>query len=166
MEKVIIGIIRKAHGLKGHLKAGSMSGETGHFLSLKKISIKLGLQEREYEVEEVKPFGTSDVLLKLKGIDNPETAKLLSTGKILVPREQAAPLKKGEVYQSDLLGCQVVKDSLVLGRVTDVFEGAQSDLLEVKTETGSYLVPFMKNYIGKVDVKEKNIELLADWLLQ
>jgi len=166
MDKIITGIIRKTHGIRGFLKVSSTSGETEHLFRLKKVTVRLDDREKEYAVEEVKPLGAGEVLMKFKGLDTPEEARLLSTGQILAGRDQAAPLRKGEVYQADLLDCRVFSGGREVGRVTDIFQGAQSDLLEVKTGTGTFLVPYMENYIGTVDVQAKTIELLAEWLLQ
>ncbi len=165
MDKVIIGVIRKSHGLRGHFKVASFSGEYNHFLNLEKVSIRLGTQEKEYLVEEVKPFNR-EILMKLKGIDTPESARLLSKGTIVVPGEMAAPLKAGEFYRTDLIGCHFYHDSKDMGEVVSIFDGAQSDLLEVKFGEGTFLVPFMKNYVGEVDTGNRKIELLAPWLME
>ncbi|MBI9102239.1 MAG: 16S rRNA processing protein RimM [Spirochaetales bacterium] len=165
MEKVVIGRVRKTHGVKGHFKVISFSGEYKHFLGLKSITIRLKGRDKDYQVEEVKPF-SSEVLMKLVGIDSPEVARSLATGEILVTQDLAAPLKKGEVYQTDLIGCRLYHEGKEMGIVSSVFDGAQSDLLEVKSGEDTFMIPYMKNYIGEVDTKAGKIELLASWLME
>ena len=165
MDRLVIGIVRTSHGVRGNIKVTSLSGEIEHFLSLKEITLRKGEKETLYHVAEVKPLG-SLLLMKLRGIETPEVAKTLAGAEILVPREQAAPLEEGEFYQADLLGCQILHEGEVLGVVKSIFQGGQSDLLEVKTDTGVYLIPFQEPYIGEVSLENKSIELKAPWLLQ
>ena len=164
-DRVVIGVVRKTHGVRGHFKVTSLSGEYKHFLDLETLGLRINSIEKDYQVEEVKPFGR-EILMKLKGIDSPEDARKLATGEIIVPKRKAAPLGKGEFYQSDLIGCRLFHEEKDAGQVLSVFDGAQSDLLEVRNNRGTFLVPFMKEYIGAVDLKGKSIELLAPWLME
>ena len=143
----------------------SSSGEYKHFLDLERITVRLKGREIDYPVEEVKSFNR-EILMKLKGIDSPEAARTLATGEILVPPEMAAPLRKGEFYQSDLIGCHLFHDDMELGEVLSLFNGAQSDLMEVRRGDNIFFVPFMKNFIGDVDIEAGRIELLAPWLVE
>jgi 16S rRNA processing protein RimM len=165
MDRLVIGLVRTSHGLKGHLKVHSLSGEVDHFFGLEEVTIRKNGRERIYAVEEFKLLGEI-LLMKLRGIDNPEDAKTLAAAEILVSRDLAAPLEDGEFYQADLVGCRVVHQGKDLGVVKSIFEGGAADLLEVVTEAGIYMVPFQKHYIGTVDLKAKTLELLAPWLLQ
>jgi len=165
MEKIAIGRVRKTHGVKGHFKVISFSGEYKHLLGLQSVTIRLKGRDKDYQVEEVKPFG-NEILMKLVGIDSPETARTLATAEIYVSQNLAAPLKKGEIYQTDLVECHLYHKGKEMGVVASVFDGSQSDLLEVKSGEETFMIPFMKNYIGEVDVKAGKIELLAPWLME
>jgi len=165
MDKLVIGLVRTSHGVRGNMKVTSFSGEFKHFLSLQEVVLRLKGREKSFVIESVTPMG-DNILLKLEGIENPEDAKSFAGAEILVPREQAAPLKKGEFYQADLVGCQLVHQGKVLGDVKSMFQGGASDLLEVVTEEGTFFVPFQSHYIGDVDLDKKTIELTAPWLLQ
>lgn len=165
MDRLVIGLVRTSHGVRGNIKVTSLSGQFEHFLSLKQITLRKEGREKQYDVEEMKPMG-SLLLMKLRGVDNPEVAKTLAGAEILVSREQAAPLEEGEFYQADLVGCQIVHQGEVLGVVKSIFEGGASDLLEVETEDGTYNVPFQDHFIGDVDLEKKTIELKTPWLLQ
>ncbi len=165
MERLVIGLIRTSHGLKGHLKVRSLSGEVDHFFDLEEITIRKEGREKVYPVEEFKLLG-DNLLMKLRGIDNPEDAKILAGAEVLVSRDQAAPLEEGEFYQADLVGCRVVHQGEDLGVIKSIFEGGAADLLEVVTHGGTFMVPFQEHYIGEVDLKAKTLELLTPWLLQ
>ncbi len=165
MNKLVIGRIRTSHGVHGFLKVRSISGETGHFLSLKTVYLRKNGVEKSVGVSDVKPL-SDELLIKFDGIDSPEEGRKYNGWEILVERESANPLKKGEYYNSDLCKCEIVKEGKTLGRVKSVCEGGADPLLEVETGNGKYLVPFIDEFIGKVDLEKGTIELRDEWLLQ
>ena len=130
--------------------------------------------------------------MKFKGIDSPEDARFISGWDILVPRQQASKLGKGEVYIADLPGMKLVYEkeevgdcgfvgktddanggdanevrSEVVGEVVGTIEGAQALLLEVLALDGKkYLVPYMKGiFVSDVDLDKGTIKLLKRELL-
>lgn len=166
MERLAIGRIRAPHGLDGRLKVESYSGETAHFLTLAEAHVTKGAMERTFVVEQAEPFGRF-VLLKLKGIDSPEEARRYSNCELHASRANAASLAEGEYYYADLCECAVVRNGRDLGRIRTVCEGGASDLLEVEVPSGRrYLVPFIDEFVGEVDLERRTVELRADWLLE
>ena len=80
--------------------------------------------------------------------------------------EQAAPLKKGQYYVADLIGCDLVHDNKKVGTVVSSMDGAQAVLLEVEAlDQKLYMVPYLKEFIGQVNVQDRTIELKAPWIL-
>ena len=163
--QIAIGAVRTTHGVRGYLKVKSFSGETEHFFKLDTVVLIKGNATRTFEVEAVKPNG-DQVLLKLKGLDNPEDGKMYSGWEIWVPREKASALKENEFYQADLIGCCVFFNGSEIGKVKSLIEGGGGELLEVKMKDDSEkLIPFNEVFVGSVDIKERKIELLEGWIL-
>ncbi len=162
MCRIAIGIVRKTHGVKGSLRVRSFSGETEHFLKLKKVYIGDSGRHTTFNVEAV-GLHSSDVLLKLKGVDTPEAGTGLNGREVWVDREQASTLKQGEYYVADLCQCLVECDGQVLGRVKSIVEGGASDLLEVERSTGTtIMVPLVTQFVAQVDLPAKRICLKED----
>lgn len=164
LAEIAIGRIRKTHGVKGYLKILSYSGDFDHFFDLDQITLKSKGKTRVFEVEKAIPL-SGEVLLKLKGVDNPEEGKLLSGWDIWVPRTQAARLDDGEFYQADLTGSDLILDGKTVGKILSVMEAGADDLLEVETESGNKLIPFNSVFIGEVNTDKKTVELLEGWIL-
>jgi len=177
-ERFVSALLGSPFGLNGRVKIESLSGEENHLLELKKITLRKGQVEKEYKVEEV---FSSPLSLKLAGIDSPEAAKALKGAEILIPREQAAPLKEGELYIEDLRGLEVIaeggknsegkkedkiKGTIVVGTINDVIEGGGGFLAEILLPSGEKkLVPFRNEFFGKVDLAGGRAELLHTWIL-
>ncbi|MGP1588168.1 MAG: ribosome maturation factor RimM [Treponemataceae bacterium] len=186
-EKFVIGIIRGSHGLAGKFKVESTSGEYEHFFELDEVTLRNESFERIFKIDTVEYCGNS-LLMKLDGIDCPEQVKKLQGTHILVPREKACPLKEGEFYIEDLKQCKLVyglaEDSasaIIAGTITDVLEGGSGKLLEVELSESLHtksdstdksnskkvvLVPFNKEFIGAVHIKDKVVQLMHLWILE
>ncbi|MBN2618984.1 MAG: 16S rRNA processing protein RimM [Spirochaetales bacterium] len=167
MGQIVVGKIRTSHGVKGDLKVVSSSGEYDHFQNFKTVVLKKGNRSKTYEVESVKGSGSA-TLLKLKGIDTPEDGKLYAGYDILVDEEFKVPCYEGEYYHTDLVGCNLIFEEKSLATVISVLDGGLNDLLEVTKEIDGnvVLVPFRDEFVGKVDITKKQIELKVDWILE
>ncbi len=185
MDLLVTGVIRSAHGLDGSCKVESSSGEVEHFARLSEVFLRAGKDPgdagKRFEIETVS--GNAQCLLvKFKGVDTPEQAKKLAGLEILVPRDKACPLEAGEYYVNDLCQCVLVHKGTPVGTITNVLEGGAGDLLEVTLTEGSVpeetdakakasgnktcLVPFRKEFVGKVDLKARTVELTHRWILE
>lgn len=160
------GIVRAPHGVKGFVRVKPYSDDFKHFFSLKEVTLQREGKIRKVEIEQVQNH-SGELLVKFKGIDSPEDARFISGWDILVPRQQASKLGKGEVYIADLPGMKLVYENEEVGEVVSTIEGAQALLLEVLALDGKkYLVPYMKGiFVSDVDLENGTIKLLKKELL-
>ena len=184
MEKaqLVVGIIRGKHGFSGECKVESASGEYEHLLDLKEVTLVQGDQQREAKVESVS-LGNAVAYVKFAGIDSDDDIQKYNSWGILVPRKYCKPLNKDEWYIEDLRNCSLIyegKDApatliapgskfAVVGTITDVMEGGGGNLIEVSLAEScdrKVLVPFNKEFIGKVDIKNKTVQLMHLWILE
>lgn len=191
----IVGFVRGSHGISGEFKVESASGYFEHFEQMTEVTLRNGKtgEAKPFKVESV-DAGAHDLYMKLAGIDTPEAVKKYNRWEILVPRDNACPLEENEWYIEDLKQCALVyqetKDGFAdetvptqVGIVTDVMEGGSGYLLEVllaencdllddavKYDAGgkvrTVLVPLKDEFIGKVDVQNKKIQLMHLWILE
>jgi 16S rRNA processing protein RimM len=105
-------------------------------------------------------------LVKFKGIDTPEDAKKLTNRLLYTTEEQTKEnikLKENEYFWFDILGCDVVENDTLLGKVTDI-ERVDVDYLVVQTDKElvnkgfpkRFLIDF-KRHVKEVDVEQKKI---------
>jgi 16S rRNA processing protein RimM len=170
-ERFTAAIIGAPFGLKGFVKARSLSGENGHLLALRRAALCLDGVEAVYEVAETAQTG-AQALIRFQGIDSPEAAKRLRGAELLVSRDEAAALRSGEYYVADLRGLDVVAACVVdgfevIGTVTDVLEGGGGDLLEMRLLSGELkLVPLRDEFFGDMSPAEGRVVLLQRWILE
>ncbi len=161
-DKIAIGKILTTHGIKGFVKVRSFSGETEHFKKLKEVLIIRNDLEVYLYLDEIR-IANKNMLIKFTGFDTPEKAKSLSGYLLWTDRENACKLKEGEYYIKDLCSCDVYKNGNIIGRIKSVFEGANSDNLEIILNNNkTVIIPFIEKFIGTVNIKEKRIFIKED----
>ena len=193
-EQFVVGIVRGTHGVSGEFKVGSTSGEYDHFYHMDEVTITDGTNSRLVKIESVKE-GNNVLYMKLAGINSPEDAAKFNRWEIVVPREKAHKLQKDEWYIEDLKGSSVwykdtagdtapaLDDNSVVGTVTNVLEGGSGYLVEIKLSESCRLlgddikfnrkgkvntvyVPFKDEFIGKINIEEKTMQLMHLWILE
>jgi len=170
-----IGKIRTSFGVKGFVKVISFSGENDHFYNLEEVILQNNRIREKKKIEEVL-LRENDLIIKFEGIQTPEEAKKYINWEMWVPREKVCALGEGEYYLADLYGCTLIstpeKGSIVYGKVKSVIcDCGTADLLEVEAVEAEedknkvFLIPFINKFIGKVDIANKTIELLEEWVI-
>ena len=104
--------------------------------------------------------GKSIYIMSLKGISNRSSAEEIIGWELVIPVDSRPILSKDEYHYFDLIGLEVrrgAKNTLI-GYVTDLIKGG-NDLLEIELVEGKkVLVPFVKEIVPEIEIKEK-------WLL-
>jgi 16S rRNA processing protein RimM len=156
---IAVGRVQTSHGLKGYIKVKSLSGEIEHLLRLQSVHLGAPGALTRFQVENVRR-GVGAVLLKLVGIDSPESVAVHRGQFIWVERRFASALGEEEYYTADLEGCRLFQGRALIGTVASVSEGGGGDFLEVESPEGKRLiVPFSKHFVGRIDIAERRIEL-------
>ena len=93
-DKIKVGFIRKAHGLKGEVKILPLTDDSRRFKKIKKLFLENSNESLiEYEVESVR-IASDEVILKFKNVNDKDAADLLRGIFIYINREDAISLRK------------------------------------------------------------------------
>ena len=156
---LVVGYVSKPHGMRGELFVQLLTDHPDDLFS-PGVTMRPGDADgREpdphlsaLQVEEARPF-QKGWLVSFQGVDSRDAADILRGRYLMVERERLTALAKGEVFYHQLLGMEVVTAQGVrLGEISEVYELLPADLLEVRTEEGTVLVPFLDRIVRKVDV--------------
>lgn len=154
-----VGVITSTHGIRGEVKVFPTTDDLNRFKKLKDIILDTGKEQIHLEIEGVK-FFKQIVILKFKGIDNINDIEKYKGKDLLVTRENAVKLEKGEYFIFDLIGCNVItEEGQQLGELTEVLQTGANDVYVVKTNDGKeILLPYIKECILNVDIEQKQIK--------
>ena len=104
MEKYFrVGVIANTHGIRGEVKVYPTTDDINRFKKLKKCILDTGKEYIDLNVESVK-FFKNMVILKFKEYNNINDIECYKGKDILVSRDNAVKLEKGEYYIADILG--------------------------------------------------------------
>jgi len=167
LEEFVAAIVGSPFGVKGYCKLHVPSGETEHLECLKEVRLRQNGQEKKYQIE-ASSGAPSSFVMKFKGIESPEAAKLLTGAELIVSRSQAAPLYDDEYYVEDLRDISVqLPDGEKLGELTDILEGGGGQLAEIRVSDGSrHLVPFRNEFFANIDLKARIAVLREKWMIE
>ena len=154
---VIVGRVRRPHGVRGELVVELMTDEPDAVYASGRRVFGGGLKGDVEEdaptltVAETRPF-KDGLLVRFHEIADRHEAERWNGRHLLVPEDELAPLVEGEVYVHELKGMTVeLSSGEILGTVADVFEVPQGLLLDVVRERGTILVPFSGDVVLDVD---------------
>ena len=104
--------------------------------------------------------GKSIYVLSIEGVSNRSSAEEIIGWKFVIPIDSRPILNKDEYHYFDLIGLEARSgpQKALIGHVTDLIKGG-NDLLEIELVEGKkVLVPFVKEIVPEIEIKEK-------WLL-
>lgn len=134
---VIVGRVRKAHGIRGELIVEPITDAPGAiFAPGRRLFAGTVRGDRapdggELHVERASPF-KGGLIVAFREIADRTTAELWRNRYFLVPRTELVPPNEDEVYVHELLGMPVrLESGEIIGEVTDLYELPQGLALDI-----------------------------------
>lgn len=154
MEKINIGKIVNAVGLKGELKVYNYSAYKERFEELEYVYV----EEKKAKIDNVR-YMKEMVILKLADVNDRNQAEALKNSLIYIDETQLRELPEGEYYIKDMIGMAVKEEKgNVLGVLTDVIQNSAQDLYEVEMADGKKaLIPAVSEFVKDIDMEKREI---------
>lgn len=156
----VIGVIAASHGLQGTFKVVPLSDFPERYDALTRVYFVRGDEVLcECTVKRTKLSG-GGVLLTTKEITTRTEADTFRGVEVCVPESERWTLPDGVFYISDLIGYRGISSTgILIGELISVQAGAQ-DVLEFSGSGHDFLVPFVSEWVGRVDSAARTIEIL------
>lgn len=157
MEKIRIGRIASAVGLKGQVKAFSYSDSVERYGELDRVII----EDREYGIENVR-YHKGAAVLKLKGVDDRDASEAMKGKDVFITEKDLKELPKGVYYVRDLIGMEVTdhESGGKIGVIKDVIQNAAQDIYAIELPGGGEsLIPAVSEFIKEVDLKARRVRV-------
>ena len=147
-ELIIVGRVRKAHGIRGDLVVEPMTGQpdavfaAGRRVLAGTASGDPARDRRELHIVSVSPF-KGGYIIHFDGIDDRTIADTWRDRFVLMPATELAPLGDDEVYVHEIPGMRVELESgHLVGTVLDVYELPQGLTLDVQRDSDRVMIPY------------------------
>jgi 16S rRNA processing protein RimM len=158
-ERIALGIIRKAHGVRGEASVEAWSDSPERFTEVSAVTLVSPDESsvRDAAIESVR-IHAGRALVKFSGLDSPEEVQLLQNWTVEVPASEARKLDADEYFLHDLVGLRLIdSEGVERGKVIEIEETGGGVLLVVEGPRGRYDVPFAADICTKVDLGAKTI---------
>src|SRR4051794_6126354 len=133
-DRIALGIIRKAHGVRGEASVESWSDSPERFTEVSSATLVSPdeASTRDAAIESVR-LHAGRALVKFAGIDSPEEVQLLQNWTVEIPSEDARKLDRDEYFLHDLVGLTLIDaEGTSRGKVIEIEETGGGVLLIVE----------------------------------
>jgi 16S rRNA processing protein RimM len=166
-ETVAVGRVLRPHGVRGEVVVEVLTDVPDRF---QKGSRVLGVREGAAPVSLIVATGRvhkTGAVIRFEGYDDRDRAGELRGLDLEIPRAEVPKARGGTYYHFELLGCLCRDHGQELGRVVEVVEDGGGVMLIVEGEGRRVPVPFVKEFVLRVDVAAGEIDLaLPEGLLE
>ncbi|MBV1816573.1 ribosome maturation factor RimM [Anaerosalibacter bizertensis] len=157
MDYIQVGKIINTQGIKGEVKIHPLTDDISRFDELEKVYIG----EEKVLVYIEKNWSKKEfVILKFVGYDDINEVLKFKNEYLYIEEKDKIKLEEDSYFIFDIVGCNVldIKGNKI-GIVTQVITNTGNDIYIIKSEDNSknYLIPAVKQFIKKVDIKNKEI---------
>ena len=155
MDKITVGQIIKAFGIKGEVKVKPYTDDIMRFKKLRIVYIG----ETPYKIIACR-IAEGFVYLSFIGVNDRNTSETLVGSMLEIDRVNAVELEEGRYFIADMLGCKVVlTDGTVIGKLTDVAQYGAADVITVVDGNKVCRFPFIKKLNSNIDIENKIMTL-------
>ena len=166
VEYLLVGRVRKAHGIRGELVVELLTDAPGAVyapgrrLFAGTADGTIDPKVQELVVRQATPF-KGGLIVHFEGIEDRTQAELWRERYILAPASEVPPPAEDEIYLHDLIGMRMTfADGELLGDVVAYYELPQGIVLEVKRGKGdTVLIPFSEQVVTEVDENARLIRV-------
>lgn len=158
-----IGKIINFHGIQGEVKVGYTPGKEKQIEQLKSVIIEQGPELRTLEIKTIR-FHKKFALIKFKGINSLDEAAELKGAFLKADKEKIKNfLEEDEFLISDLKGLDAYDtEGNFVGKISSVLDQGGGNTLCIKSKDNKqHLIPFVKELVPEVNIKEEKIIINA-----
>jgi len=158
-ERVLLGEIGAAQGLKGEVRLHSFTEEEEAITAYGPLEDETG---HVIEIEALRAAPKA-LIARVKGVTTREGAEALTGTKLYIPRSRLPEREEEEWYHAELIGLAALdRDGVTIGRVVAIQNFGAGDLLELAPANGgpTVLIPFTRETVPEIDVESERLTLV------
>ncbi len=158
-ELLSIGKVLNFHGVKGEVKVGFTEGNEKIFSEISRVYAVNSSKVSRLDIEKVR-FHKKFAVIKFKQVNSVDEAVEIKGFLLKLPKEELVKyLEEDEFYISDLISLKAYDtEGNYIGEVSGVANLKEQDVLFIKnTGNKEHIIPFKKEIVPKVDLKQEKI---------
>ena len=159
-DAVVIGRVRRPHGVRGEVVVEVLSDVPGRFRPGAQVWISPLSGERRLATISRVSKPSKIIRIEFEGVRDRDAAELLRGAELEIARQSVPKAPPGSYYFFELIGCRC-RDEIKgeLGAVVEVVEDGGGLLLRIEYGTEELLVPFVESYLRQIDIQGRQIDV-------
>jgi 16S rRNA processing protein RimM len=155
---LLVGIVGRARGLKGHVRVRPFTDDPQRFYDLKQVWIDNGSGLKPVAIAET-GVSNGDVFLRFASVEDRAAAERLNGIQLYIRRQDAVELPQGSYFIVDIVGCDVEDgEGRFYGMVMDVQQSGAADVYMLSGgSAGQVLFPALRSVIVFTDTAARKI---------
>ncbi len=156
MDFIYLGKLTNTHGIKGEVRILS-DFEKKTKVFQKDFNLYLGTNKDKYIINTYRVHKNYD-MVTFKDINNINDIEKYKGMKVYINKDDLK-LKTGDFLYQDLIGIDVYdEENVLIGKIIDYMYNKANILLQVDG-TKQFYIPYVAEYIDKVDINNKKIKV-------
>lgn len=152
-----VGFIMRPHGLKGEVTISIDPDASVDWENLKALFIEVKSQLVPYFIEHIS-VRNNKAFVKLEEVSTPEKASQLKGSSLYLPKESRPKLERGEFYNEDIIGFEVMDDVHgPLGFIEAVEQAGPNRFLILSYLQKEIMIPVNGPFIKSINKSKKKI---------
>lgn len=153
MDYLLVGKFINTHGIKGEIRL--ISNFERKDLVFKK-GIKVYINNKEFTINSYRLHKNFD-MLTFQEINDINDILIYKGSNVFVKRDS---IPSNINLKSDLINYEIVYNNKIIGKLYSFFNNSKYDLMVIKNDKKEYLVPYLDNFIEKIDKNLKQIFII------
>jgi 16S rRNA processing protein RimM len=159
-EFISIGVIVKAHGIKGQFVVKPLTDELDQFYTFESIYLTLNGKTEKHDIIDVN-VSKNLILMQLRDIKDRNTAENFKGAMIEIMFADARELAEDEYFIFDLIGLEAKTiQGEYIGEIIDVWQLPANDVYVLKSGDKEILLPAIKEVVKSISLDQN--ELIID----
>lgn len=162
-DRVLMGKITGAHGLRGEVRIASYAAAPEDIAAYGPLTDHSGAHS--YKITALRASGNATIIARLDGISSRTEAEALRGLDFYVPRAALPDTEEDEFYHADLIGMKAfTPEGEEAGTVIAVQNFGAGDMLEIRRSGNSatQLVPFTQAQVPSIDLTARRVIVLPE----
>lgn len=160
-DKVLIGYISDAHGVRGEVKIKSFAQNPKDIVAYGPVCDETGERIFALKIRASTPKG---LIAQIAGITDRDQAQNLKGTQLFADRKNFPDVQEEEFYYHDLVGMSVEDENgNQVGIVDSIHDFGAGDVVEIKrVGQGSLLYPFTKQFFPEITPEKITVNIVEE----
>lgn len=152
-ERVALGRVGKAHGVKGGFRVWPYAGDHERFADLKQVTLHYRARSMTVDVTEVR-LGNGFVIMWTSQLETPEDVRPWIGGDLEIEASERVTLPPGQYFHDQIIGLNVrTVAGQRVGEIVGVIDGPANDVYVCRDGSREHLIPAVDRFIRSIDLE-------------